>query len=129
MTQSQLHILVVDDDMMARMTAGQCAKQEGHTAAMADGGAAAIEMLQSDNFDLVLLDLLMPDVDGFEVLRQIRENPQLRDIPVIMVSGSGGADSKAKCIEMGACGYLLKPLDPDLLASQITRCLEKESSD
>ena len=126
MTQSQLHILVVDDDVMARMTAAQCVKQGGHTATMADGGAAAIEMLQSDNFDLVLLDLVMPDMDGFEVLRQIMENPQLRNIPVIVVSGSGGANSKARCIEMGACGYLTKPLDPDLLANETTRCLEKE---
>ncbi len=58
-------------------------------------------------------------------MRKIMENPQFRDIPVIVVSGSVGADSKARCLEMGACGYLPKPLAPDLLADKITRCLEK----
>ncbi len=128
MTENALHILVVDDDMLARMTAVQCVKQGGHTANMAEGGAAAMKMLQSEGYDLVLLDLLMPNVDGFEVLRQIRENPQIRDVPVIMVSGSGGPDSMARCVEMGACGYLPKPLDPDLLTIEITRCLDKEAS-
>jgi CheY-like chemotaxis protein len=124
MNESALHILVVDDDMMARMTAGQCVKQAGHTAAMAEGGVRAMEMLQSDKYDLVLLDLLMPDMDGFEVLRQIKENPQFKDIPVIMASGADEAESMAKCIQMGAAGHLAKPLDSVLLANLIAGCME-----
>ena len=127
MKNNTLHILVVDDDMLARMTAVQSVKQSGHTAAMADGGAAAKEMLQSDEYDLVLLDLMMPDVDGFEVLRHIRETPKLSGIPVIMVSGSGGPESKTKCLEMGARGYLSKPLDSELLNEQILGCMDKGS--
>ena len=127
MSENILSILVVDDDMLARTTAAQCVKRGGHTAAMADGGAAAMEMLQSDEYDLVLLDLMMPDVDGFEVLRHIRETPKLSEIPVIVVSGSGGAESKAKCLEMGASGYLSKPLDPALLNEQISGCMDKTS--
>ena len=75
MTESGLNILVVDDDMLARMTAAQCLKREGHTASMAYGGERALEMLNSGNYDLVLLDLLMPDIDGLEVLRHIKEDP------------------------------------------------------
>lgn len=123
MTENELHILVVDDDMLARMTAIQCVKQQGHTVSMAEGGAQALEMLRSDKYDLVLLDLLMPDMDGLEVLTKIKEDPQLRGIPVIMVSGADEADSIAKCIEMGAAGHLPKPLDPTLLATQIGTCL------
>lgn len=124
MTENLLHILVVDDDMLARMTAVQCVKQAGHTAAMAEDGVRAMEMLQSDKYDLVLLDLLMPEMDGFEVLRQIKENPQLKNIPVIMVSGADDAESMAKCIQMGAVGHLAKPLDSVLLANLIAGCME-----
>lgn len=123
MTENELHILVVDDDMLARMTAVQCVKQQGHTASIAEGGAQALEMLRSDKYDLVLLDLLMPNVDGLEVLAEIKDDPQLRRVPVIMVSGSDEAESIAKCIEMGAAGHLSKPLDPTLLTIQIGTCL------
>ncbi len=119
MNENILSVLVVDDDMLARMTAAQCVIQGGHTAAM--------EMLQSDEYDLVLLDLMMPGIDGYEVLRNIRETPKLSEIPVIVVSGSGGAESKAKCLEMGASGYLSKPLDPALLNEQISGCMDKTS--
>jgi CheY-like chemotaxis protein len=115
-----MHILVVDDDMLARMTAAQCVKQQGHTAGMADGGARAIEMLQSDEFNLILLDLMMPDMDGFEVLAKIMEDPRLRQIPIIMVSGAEDAESIDRCLEMGAVGHLAKPLDSASLAAQIS---------
>ncbi len=124
MTENVLHILVVDDDMLARMTGGQCIKQQGHEASMAQGGAQALEMLRSGRYDLVLLDLLMPEVDGLEVLTEIKADPQLRAIPVIMVSGADEAESIAKCIETGAAGHLSKPLDPALLATQIGACLQ-----
>lgn len=123
MTENNLHILVVDDDMLARMTAAQCVKQHGYTAAMAQGGEQALDMLRADRYDLVLLDLLMPDVDGFEVLTKIKQDPRLRDIPVIMVSGSEEAESMARCMEMGAAGHLPKPLDPALLADAIDACM------
>ena len=81
MSEQALHILVVDDDMLARMTAAQCLKQQGHTACMAEGGAQALQMLRSERFDLVLLDLMMPGVDGFEVLTKMKEDPQLQGHP------------------------------------------------
>lgn len=124
-TESARHILVVDDDMLARMMAVQCVKQQGHSASMAKGGVQALEMLGSEKYDLVLLDLLMPDVDGFDVLAKIKEDPQIRDIPVVMVSGADEAESVAKCMELGASGHLPKPLDPVLLATQIDTYLQR----
>lgn len=119
-----MHVLVVDDDMLARMTAAQCVKQKGHEASMADSGAKALEMLQSARYDLVLLDLLMPEMDGLEVLTKIKLDPQLRRIPVIMVSGADEAESMARCMQTGAAGHLSKPLDPALLSTQIDGCLQ-----
>ena len=124
MTESGLNILVVDDDMLARMTAAQCLKREGHTASMAYGGERALEMLNSGNYDLVLLDLLMPDIDGLEVLRHIKEDPRLDSIPVIMVSGDEEAETIARCDQMGAAAHLSKPLDPAQLATRITACMK-----
>jgi CheY-like chemotaxis protein len=123
MTDQTGHILVVDDDMMARMEASQCAKLQGHMVTMADGGARALELLRSQSFDLVLLDLMMPDVDGFEVLRQMQADEKLRGIPVIVVSGADETDSIARCIEMGAVGHLAKPVDPGLLGTRVSAAL------
>ncbi len=123
MLKNGLHILVVDDDMLARMTAAQCVKQQGHTASIAEGGAQALDLLQSNTYDIVLLDLLMPEVDGFEVLMRMRQDQQLEKIPVIMVSGTDESESIAKCIELGAVGHLSKPLDPARLESQIAACM------
>lgn len=123
MTNQTGHILVVDDDLLARMEAAQCTKLQGHTVTMAEGGAQALELLRSQAFDLVLLDLRMPDVDGFEVLRQMQADENLRGIPVIVISGSGGAESAARCIEMGAAGHLSKPVDPELLAARVSASL------
>lgn len=116
---------MVDDDMLARMTAAQCVKQQGHEAALAEGGAKAMEMLRSDRYDLVLLDLLMPKVDGFQVLQQMRDDPELNKIPVIVVSAVDESEITAKCLEMGAVDQLVKPLDDVLLAERIEAALTK----
>lgn len=127
MTDQTGHILVVDDDMMARMEAAQCAKLQGHTVAMAEGGAQALQLLRSQAFDLVLLDLMMPDVDGLEVLRQVQADEKLRGIPVIVVSGADETESVERCIEMGAAGHLAKPVDPELLASRVSNALSENN--
>ena len=127
MTDLTGHILVVDDDMLGRMQAAQCVKLQGHTVTMADGGVQALELLRSQTFDLVLLDLLMPDVDGFEVLRQMRADEKLRGIPVIVVSGADETESVAKCVEMGAAGHLAKPVDPELLAAKVSAALTQKN--
>lgn len=128
MTEQTCHILVVDDDMLARMEAAQCAKLHGHTVTMADGGAKALELLRSEAFDLVLLDLMMPEVDGFEVLRQMQADEKLREIPVLVVSGAEETESVARCIEMGAAGHLAKPVDPELLAARVSASLVEKNA-
>lgn len=119
-------MLVVDDDVMGRMTAAQCLKKQGHTVDVAEGGAKALELLRSRHFDLVLLDLVMPEVDGFEVLRQMKADAELRQIPVLVVSGSDEAESIARCMEMGAAGHLSKPLDTAALAAEINSGVDKD---
>lgn len=127
MTIKSGHILIVDDDMLARMEAAQCAKLKGYTVTMADGGAQALQLLRSQTFDLVLLDLMMPEVDGFEVLRQMQADEELRETPVLVVSGADETESIARCLEMGAAGHLAKPVDPELLAARVSASLREKN--
>jgi DNA-binding response OmpR family regulator len=83
-------------------------------------------MLEAGSFDLVLLDILMPEMDGFEVLRRIKADPQRRHVPVIMISALDEIESVVRCIEMGAEDYLPKPFDPVILRARVDTCLEKK---
>jgi len=123
MTDQTSQILVVDDDMMARMATAQCVKQQGHSVTMAEGGAQALELLGAQAFNLVLLDLKMPDMDGFDVLEQMQGDEKLRQIPVLVVSGSDQSDSIDRCIELGAVGHIAKPVDPEALIAQVNASL------
>ena len=125
MTNQANHILVVDDDELARMEISRCVEQQGHTVSLAEDGAQALDMLRSQKFDLVLLDLLMPDVDGFEVLRQMKADATLREVPVIVITAVGEPESVAKCAEMGAIDHLTKPVDLNLLAERANAILAK----
>ena len=120
------HILVVDDiatnrDLLARRLTG-----DGHRLTEADGGTRALQLLAVDDFDLVLLDLMMPDINGFEVLARMKADRRLHDVPVIMISALDEMDSVVRCIEAGAEDYLAKPFDPVLLRARINACLEKK---
>ncbi|MGI8551943.1 MAG: response regulator [Dehalococcoidia bacterium] len=119
-------ILVVDDDSINRMMLSYGVEQEGHIASTAEDGREALELLRSEPFDLVLLDLLMPEMDGYQVLEQMKQDLQLRDIPVIMVSALDEIDSVVRCIEMGAEEYLPKPFNPVLLKARVDACVEKK---
>ena len=125
MTNQATHILVVDDDELARMEISRCVEQQGHTVSLAEDGAQALDMLRSQTFDLVLLDLLMPGVDGFEVLRHMKADTALREVPVIVITAVGEPDSAAKCTEMGAIDHLTKPVDLNLLAERANAALAK----
>jgi len=117
------HILVVDDNRLNRMKLAHSLRQEGHSSAMAEDGRQALEMLAGQPFDVVLLDLLMPELDGFEVLKQIKGDSRLRDLPVIVISALDDMDSILKCIEMGATDYLPKPFDVGLLRARLNASL------
>ncbi|MGI9316241.1 MAG: response regulator [bacterium] len=125
MNNPPAQILVVDDDMMARMEVAQCVRNLGHIVTMSSDGASAMELLRSKAFDLVLLDLIMPDMDGFEVLRQIKLDDGLSSILVVVVSGTEEGESIAKCIEMGAIGHIAKPIDPGQFKSVLEKCLSQ----
>ena len=119
-------ILVVDDIEANRDLLSRRLGREGHDVAVADGGFAALEKLRQGDFDLVLLDLMMPDMNGFEVLARMKADKSLRNVPVIMISALNEMDSVVRCIEAGAEDYLPKPFDPVLLRARINACLEKK---
>ncbi len=127
MSQNQAHILVVDDHKPNRLKLSFAVKKLGHTADIAEDGRQALEMLRSQPFDMVLLDIVMPEMDGFEVLEQMKADSALRDIPVIIISAEQEQDNVAKGIALGAEGYLPKSFDPVLLKEQVEAGLEKNS--
>ena len=119
-------ILIVDDDPVNRLTLTYQLELEGHSVTAATNGRQALAMLRSAPIDLVLLDLVMPELDGFGVLAELKQDSALRDIPVIMISASDELESVVQCIEMGAVDYLPKPANPTLLRARIDASLEKK---
>jgi class 3 adenylate cyclase len=127
MTAAQSSILVVDDDPVTRSMLSRNLEQNGHQVSTAEGGSQALDLVRSESFDVILLDVLMPHMDGFEVLEQLKGDPKLRHIPVVMVTGLDDVDSAVRCIELGADDYLSKPIDPVLLGARINAGLTKKS--
>ena len=119
-------LLVVDDNEMTRDMLSRRLERQGHTVAVAESGHRALEMVAANDFDLVFLDVFMPEVDGYQVLRQLKSNDASRHIPVIMLSALDEIDSVVKCIEMGAEDYLPKPFNPVLLRARLGASLEKK---
>nr|WP_170766457.1 adenylate/guanylate cyclase domain-containing protein [Ruegeria lacuscaerulensis] len=119
-------ILVVDDVEANRDLLARRLKRDGHQVSIADGGYSAVELLSQHPFDLVLLDLMMPDINGFDVLARLKADDTLRDIPVIMISALDEIESVARCIEAGAEDYLPKPFNLILLQARISATLEKK---
>ena len=119
-------ILVVDDNEGNREVLSRRLVREGYTVVTADNGSRALELLGARPIDLVLLDVMMPVMDGYETLRRIKADPSLRTIPVLMISALDELDSVIRCIELGAEDYLPKPFNPVLLNARIGACLEKK---
>jgi adenylate cyclase len=119
-------ILIVDDNRVNQLLLGRGLEQQGHTVVFADHGGEALELLRSRNFDVMLLDVLMPELDGYQVLSELKADPRLGDIPVIMMSSLDELDSVVRCVEMGAEDYLTKPINAVLLNARITASLEKK---
>ncbi len=116
------HILVVDDNKINLMMLTRALTSQGYKVSTANDGGGALEILNSElaeTIDVVLLDILMPDLDGYELLEQIKGNEDLRHIPVIMISALDEMDSVIRCIEMGATDYLHKPYNPALLTARL----------
>jgi adenylate cyclase len=119
-------ILVVDDIASNRDLLARRLTREGHQVVTVEDGATALDRLIAENFDLILLDLMMPGMSGFEVLCRLKSSSRTRHIPVIMISALDEIDSAVRCIEAGAEDYLPKPFNPVLLRARIGACLEKK---
>lgn len=120
-------ILIVDDLADNREVLAKRLLRQGHTTAEAADGSQALEMLAAEAFDLVLLDVMMPGMDGYTALRHIKSHPALRHIPVIMISALDEIASVVRCIETGAEDFLPKPFNPTLLRARIGASLEKKN--
>jgi class 3 adenylate cyclase len=99
---------------------------DGHKAFLAENGRLALEVIKTNSFDLILLDVMMPEMNGYQVLEQLKADADLRAIPVIVLSALDEIGSVVRCIELGAEDYLPKPFDPILLRARIGACLEKK---
>lgn len=120
------HLLIVDDlevnrDLLARRVA-----RLGHTHSFAVSGRDALERMRRASFDLVLLDITMPEMDGYEALAQMKADPLMAHIPVVMVTAIDGVDSVARCLELGAEDYITKPFNPVVLKARIESSLNKK---
>ncbi len=128
MTPSEAALLVVDDNENNRYMLTRRLQREGYqNLATANDGRQALAMLRTRSFDLVLLDITMPEMNGYQVLEQMKADVQLRDIPVIMISAIEDTESVVRCIELGADDYLPKPFDPTLLRARVRAILEKKT--
>jgi adenylate cyclase len=116
----------VDDNEENRDMLARRLRRQGHEVLTAAGGQSGLDVLARTPVDLVLLDVMMPDLDGYAVLQRIKGDPALRDIPVVMISALEELDSVARCIQLGADDYLGKPFEPVLLQARVGACLEKK---
>jgi adenylate cyclase len=119
-------ILVVDDNASNRDLLSRRLQRQGHTVLQAEDGAIALAVVEKAAVDLILLDLMMPGISGYDVLASLKNDPRFREIPVIMISALSELDSIVRCIEAGADDYLAKPFDPTLLRARVGSSLEKK---
>jgi adenylate cyclase len=119
-------LLVVDDNEINRDLLSRYLARLGHRVQVAPDGRRALEMIDTGAFDLVLLDIMMPELNGYQVLQHLQDSPNWRDLPVIMISALDEMDSVVRCIELGAADYLSKPFNPVLLRARVGACLEKK---
>ena len=126
MAEHGARLLVADDNKVNRLLMARNLALQGHQVESAENGRIALDMLRRGGFDLLLLDIEMPDMDGFQVMEQLAADPALRDVPVIVTSSLEGIDHVVRCIELGADDYLHKPVNPVLLKARIDSSLEKK---
>jgi two-component system cell cycle response regulator len=124
-TPERGRVLVVEDDPIARAILTKALDSEGHEVETAESGLQALKVLGGTDasFDVVLLDIIMPELDGYETLSRIKTDDRLRHIPVIMISGVDELSSVVRCIEMGATDYLPKPFDAAILRARLNSSL------
>lgn len=120
-----MKILVVDDDKTTRKILGMYLKSRGYDVAYAENGLDAMEKLGMENFNLVMTDLNMPYMDGLELIKRLRSEPALKDMPVLMVTTEADEEERQKAMEAGANGYLVKPVTADVVSDNIRDILSE----
>lgn len=125
MNERSYSVMVVDDNEMNRDMLGRRLQRQGYRVTMAVDGRQALEFIKQEPFDLVLLDIMLPVMNGYEVLEHLKADQSLSHIPVIITTALDESDGKAKCMELGAEDYLTKPFNPVILKSRISDCLER----
>lgn len=123
MTPISAHILIVEDDELNCELLKRRLENDGHTISTVSTGTAALESIKSQKFDLVLLDIMLPDINGVKVLEEIKSNSELNATQVVMVTANGDREMVLKCINAGAIDYLIKPFSMLLVKMRIWRCL------
>jgi len=125
MTSPQYSLLVVDDNEMNRDLLTRRLERQGYQVTVAVDGLQALEILDQADFDLILLDIMLPVMNGYQVLEHLKADESLSQVPVIITTALDEADGKARCIELGAEDYLTKPFNPVVLKSRISDCLAR----
>jgi DNA-binding response OmpR family regulator len=125
MAETNAVVLVVDDNEMNRDMLSRRLRRQDYEVEVAENGEQALSMVKQKNYDLVLLDIMMPNISGYEVLESIKADPQTQNLPVIMISAVDDLDSVVRCIELGAEDYLFKPFNPVLLKARVGASLSK----
>ncbi len=125
MTDTNALVLVVDDNEMNRDMLSRRLQRQQCEVLVAEDGLVALEMVKQHAFDLVLLDIMMPNLSGYDVLERLKTDPTTQDLPVIMISAVDDLESVVRCIEMGAEDYLFKPFNPVLLKARVGACLSR----
>lgn len=123
---NQAQVLVVDDNEMNRDMLTRRLERQGYMVDVAENGVRALELIEERPYDLILLDIMMPKMNGYEVLERLKADERRRHIPVIMISAVDDLDSVVKCIELGAEDYLFKPFNPVLLKARVNASLDKK---
>jgi len=117
------HILIIDDEEIIRMSCERALQASGFSTASAPGGTEGLAMLEKGKYDVVLLDLKMPDMDGMEVLNKIKSS--WADVHVIMISGYSTVDTAVQALRRGAVNFIQKPFSPDTIISAINEVIDK----
>ena len=128
--RTEFKILIVDDNPKNIQVVGNLLRLEGHPTAFAFNGKQALEMIKTDNYDLILLDIMMPEMDGFEVCEALKKEERTKDIPVIFLTAKADMDSIVKGFDLGAFDYVTKPfISQELLARVRSRLKMKSLND
>ena len=123
------NILLVDDQSINLDVVSRRLGHEGYLVSQSESGQKALDLMEVQQFDLVLLDIHMPGMDGIEVLKRIKENSAIRETPVIMLSADGSSNLIRKCLQLGAADFLTKPLIMKLARNRIEINLRSQASD